>query len=100
MKRPSKPQPYVNLSVGVHRKDYESLSFNLKSTPKTFILPCMADTGCQSCLASIKVNYRLGMKKSDLFAVTLKMHAANNKGITILGAITQIRTGVSCTRAF
>ena len=63
------------------------LIFNLISTPKTFILPCMADTGCQSCLADIKVIYRRGMKKSDLIPVTLKMHAANNKGITILGAI-------------
>ena len=42
----------------------------------------MANTGCQSCLAGIKVIYR------HLIPVTLKMHAANNKGITILGAIT------------
>ena len=87
VKRPSKPQPFVNLTVGVHREDYESLGFRLISTPKTSILPCIADTGCQSCLAGIKVIHRLGMKKSDLIPVTLKMHAANNKGITILGAI-------------
>ena len=86
VKRPSKPQPYVNLTVGVHREDYKSLDFNLISTPQTFIVLCMADTGCQSCLAGIKVIYRLRMKKSDLIPVTLKMHAANNKMITILGA--------------
>ena len=85
--RCSKAITLVNLTVGVHREDYESLGFNLIITPKTFILPSMADTGCQSCLAGIKVIYRLGMKKSDLIPVTLSMHAANNKGITILGAI-------------
>ena len=46
----------------------------------------MADTGCQSCLADIKVIHRLGLKKSDLIPVTMTMHAANNKGINILGA--------------
>ncbi|CAH3041519.1 unnamed protein product [Pocillopora meandrina] len=47
----------------------------------------MADTGCQSCLASIKVIRRLGLCESDLIPVTMKMHAVNNKGISILGAV-------------
>ena len=46
----------------------------------------MADTGCQSCLAGIKVIHSLNLKRTDLIPVTMKMKAANNKGINILGA--------------
>jgi hypothetical protein len=87
VKQTSKPQPFVNLTVGVLREDYEHLGFKLTSTPRTAVIPSMADTGCQSCLASIKVIRRLGLGKPDLIPVTFKMHAANNKGITILGAV-------------
>lgn len=40
----------------------------------------MADTGCQSCLASIKVICRLGLSESDLIPVTMQMYAMNNNG--------------------
>ena len=86
VKRFSKPQPFINLTVRALSKDYRSLGFDLTSTPRTTVIPSMADTGCQSCLAGIKVIRRLGLKHSDLIPVTLKMHAANSKGITILGA--------------
>ena len=46
----------------------------------------MADTGCQSCLAGIKIAHRLGLNEGNLIPVTLKMHAANNRNIKILGA--------------
>ena len=46
----------------------------------------MADTGCQSCLAGIKIAHRLGLNERILIPVTLKMHAANNRNIKILGA--------------
>ena len=46
----------------------------------------MADTGCQSCLAGIKIAHRLGLNERNLIQVTLKMHAANNKNMKILGA--------------
>ena len=46
----------------------------------------MADTGCQSCLASLKIIQRFGLLEKDLIPVTLHMVAANNKGINILGA--------------
>ena len=47
----------------------------------------MADTGCQSCLVGMKAMHLLGLRKSDLIPVTLRMHAANNNGIKILGAV-------------
>ena len=46
----------------------------------------MADTCCQSCLASMKMIRRLGLHEDDLIPVTLRMHAANNNSIKILGA--------------
>lgn len=86
-KQTSGPQPFVNLTVESVREDYGQLGFNLISTTRKAVIPAMADTGCQSCLASIKAIRRLGLRKRDLIPVTLKMHAANNKGITILGAV-------------
>ena len=49
-------------------------------------MSAMADTGCQSCLAGIKIANRLGFSERNLIPVTLKMHAANNRNIKILGA--------------
>jgi hypothetical protein len=46
----------------------------------------MADTGCQSCLASLKIIQHLGLREKDLIPVTMRMYAANNNGINILGA--------------
>ena len=46
----------------------------------------MADTGCQSCLAGITILDQLCMSRKDLIPVTMKMHAANENQITILGA--------------
>ncbi|CAC5376347.1 unnamed protein product [Mytilus coruscus] len=45
----------------------------------------MADTGCQSFLAGIKVLHKIGLTKRDLIPVNMQIHAANNKGIVILG---------------
>ncbi|VDI03572.1 Hypothetical predicted protein [Mytilus galloprovincialis] len=42
---------------------------------------------CQSCLAGIKVLYKIGLTKRDLIPVNMQMHAANNKGIVILEAV-------------
>lgn len=86
-KQDSKPQPFINLTVRVSQDDYTDLGRTLGCTPNTVTIPCMADTGCQSCLAGIKVLRRIGLSKSNLIPVTMKMHAANNKGITILGAV-------------
>ena len=46
----------------------------------------MADTDCQSCLASDNILHPLGLTEHDLISVTTKMHAANTNRITILGA--------------
>ena len=55
----------------------------------------MADTGCQSCLASTTVFCHLGLNQKDLIPVTTRMHAANNSGNKILGAIILRFSGTS-----
>ena len=87
-KKSSQPQPYVNVSVETKVEDYKSLGYasNFPSKPRKITVSAMADTGCQSCLAGIKIAHRLGLNERNLIPVTLKMHAANNRNIKILGA--------------
>ena len=85
MKRSSQPQPFVSLTIRASHRDYRALGFTLGTPSKSVNQPAMADTGCQSCLAGIIVLYRLGLTPSDLIPVTMRMHAADNKDINILG---------------
>ena len=87
VKQPSKAQPYLKINANCHPEDYTALGYKLTCTrPRFAKLDAMADTGCQSCLTSMKVIERLGIRKKGLIPVTMRMHAANNNGITILGA--------------
>ena len=87
VQKPSQPQPSVALTATANPDDYRALGFKpVTSQPRTAKLTAMADIGCQSCLAGMKVLHRLGLHESDLIPVTLRMHAANNNGIKILGA--------------
>ena len=83
----SKPQPFINITASISPSDYSALGFPTTVTPKSTTLSVMADTGCQSCLAGIKAINRLGVTSKDLIPVTMRMHAANNAGINILGAV-------------
>ncbi|CAC5412152.1 unnamed protein product [Mytilus coruscus] len=82
----SKPQPFVNLILRILPEDYEAFGFNMTKITNTVATSVLADTGCQSCLAGIEVIYRLGINPYELIPVNIKMHATNNKGVTILGA--------------
>ena len=55
----------------------------------------MADTGCQSCLASLTIIKHLGLRQTDLISVTMRMYSANSEGITILGP-TMLRFSGKC----
>ena len=87
-KKSSQPQPYVSVSVETNVEDYKSLGYTsiFPSKPRTITISAMADTDCQSCLTVIKIAHRLGLNERNLILVTLKMHAANNRNIKILGA--------------
>ncbi len=87
VRQPSKPQPLLTLTATVKPENYKALGFKLTDTRlKPTQISVMADTGCQSCLASMRVIQRLGLTKRDLIPVTMNMYAANNHGIQILGA--------------
>ena len=86
-KRASSPQPYINLTLTNEREDYKALGFDLLKRTRAVYLPAMADTGCQSYLVGIGVTQQMGMSTKDFIPISMKMKAANNKGIRILGAV-------------
>ena len=86
IRQKSKSQPFVKVNVAIHPKDYQDFGFTRMKSTLTTTTYAMADTGCQSCLAGIKAVRHLGLTEKDLIPVSMKMHAANNKGIKILGA--------------
>ena len=85
-KQHSKSQLFLNVTAKVTTEDYAALGFHLERDTNTALLPAMADTGCQSCHAGLKVLHRLGLRESDLSPVTMKMHTATYRGIKILGS--------------
>ena len=84
--RKSQEQPYLKLTVALVPEDISTLGFSCSVPAYSTQMDVMADTGCQSCLAGLGTITRLGLRQSDLIPVTMKMHAANNNGIKILGA--------------
>ena len=96
MKRVSSPQPYINLTLTNEREDYKALGFDLLKRTRAVSLPVMADTGCQSCLVGIGVTQQMGLSTKDFIPVSMKMKAANNKGI--LGAVVIRFAGNTGTR--
>ncbi len=86
LRRRSKPQPYVRLKMSSQWEDYDHLGLRLNAPQTWSFVSAMADTGCQSCLAGLKVVKKLGLSVRDLIPVDIKMHAANNNNIRILGA--------------
>ena len=86
IRQASKPQPVVNIHIQLCREDYKVMGYKPADHNKHCTVPAMADTGCQSCLAGLKVVQRLGLSKQNLIPVTMQMHAANNAAISIIGA--------------
>ena len=97
-KRASSPQPYINFTLTNEREDYKALGFDLLKRTRAVSLPVMADTGCQSCLIGIEVTQQMGLSTKDFIPVSMKMKAANNEGIRILGAVVIRFAGNSGTR--
>lgn len=87
MKRPSRSQPYMKVEITAHEEDYKELGLDLGTQSSTATIQAMADTGCQSCLASINVIKRLGFTKKDIIPVRMRMNAANNGAMNLLGAV-------------
>ena len=59
--------------------------FSTRVTKKQSIVSAVVDTGCQSYLAGFKIVKKLGLSTKNLITVNLKMHAADNHDVHILG---------------
>lgn len=88
LKRRSKSQLYIRLRMSINQEDYDHFGFSLSIPQEQCFVSAMADTGCQSCLAGFKVVKKLGLSTKDLIPVSLKMRAADNHDINILGTTT------------
>ncbi len=60
----------------------EDFGYTLRLPPQHTFISAMADTGCLAGLNTVK---KLGLSTADLLPVTLKMHAADDHDIPILG---------------
>ncbi len=74
--------------MSIKREDYSHFRFTIKTQLQQSFVSALANTGCQSCLAGPKIVKKLGLSTKDFIPVALKMHAAHNHDIRILGATT------------
>ena len=65
------PVPLGGLQVRTATADYKALGITTIPPCRSSILPAIADTGCQSCVAGIRVVQRLGISHADLIPVTI-----------------------------
>ena len=89
-KRGSAPQPTVAVSVKHCPDDTRSLQLpsNVTSSrPLSTTYPATADTGCQSCLAGTTLLHQMGLTHANLNRVKMRMTAADNRPINIIGAL-------------
>ena len=96
-KKPSAPQPTVQIKVQALPSDAEDLSIDKRFHSPTITANTLAiaDTGCQSCLAGTSLLKQLGLKVSDLTPTSMKMRAANKDPIQIMGALA---LRITCTK--
>ena len=81
------PQPFLDLHVVIASEDYEALGFcPVMAKGQGVTLLVMADTVCQPSLAGIRAFRRLGIDIHDLILVRMRMHAADEKPLNVLGA--------------
>ena len=93
----SASQPTLKLHVRADPLDVKNLGFQTNITYATpnVPYPAVTDTGCQSCLSGVDLLYKIGLNRSHLIPVSMKMKAANNEGINIMGALPLQISGVT-----
>ena len=87
VQRQSDPQPSLAVQIKVCPSDYKALGVPHPPVRRTLDCIAIADTGCQSSLAGMDILSKLGLNETHLLKVSMKMCAANNKSISILGAL-------------
>ena len=98
-RRRSDPQPVIQFKITFDPTDVRDLGIkntvNVPHVTPTVSHPALPDTGCQSCLSGPNLLHILHLRLSDLIPVRMKMNAANEKGIHILGALPLRISGTS-----
>ena len=96
-RRTSDPQPYVDIDIQVLPSDVNDIGItpHFHSPTSMVTVPAMADTGCQSCLGGTAILHKMGLELCHLIPCTMKMSAANENPIEILGALPLRISGVS-----
>lgn len=61
LRKRSPPQPFVDMTVKIVTSDYNAFEVGLSTPTTSCSISAMADTGCQSCLADMKVIRHLGL---------------------------------------
>lgn len=72
LRRCSKSQLYVRLQVKMQPEDYNHFGVPLRVLQAQSFVSAIADTGCQSCLAGLKVLKKLGVSVEDLIPIESK----------------------------
>ena len=98
-RRSSDPQPFTEVLVQYIQSDAKELGVQAPNAKQSLVVSykAMPDTGCQSCLSGIGLLHELGMTKQSVIPVKMRMTAANNKSIGIIGALPLRITGISPT---
>ena len=88
-KKASDPHPYLRISLQAVPSDTHALGLDpsFRRTTPIISTSMMADTGCQSCLASADLLPQLGLQVRHLIPVSMRMTVADNRGLNILGAL-------------
>lgn len=96
-RRSSDPQPYTGVAIQYIPADVKELGMQAPRMNNSPLISskAMADTGCQSCLSGVALLHTLGLTKQNVIPVKMKMTAANNKSIGIIGALPLRITGTS-----
>lgn len=94
-KRASAPQPTILVEIQALPSDARDLGIEhtICNSTRTTTVPAVADTGCQSCLAGTSFLRQLGLNASQLIPTSMKMRAANQNAIRIVGALILRITG-------
>ena len=87
LEKRSQSPPTLTVTAQARLSDYEHFGATLRDDVRPAVLSAVADTGCQSTLIGMKCVYKLGLKKSDLIPVTLKVKAINKEEVGLLGAV-------------
>ena len=85
--------PRVDLTLSVDQRHYSSFGMRAPSISKMSV-SCIADSGAQSNLWSLKACMQMGFTEKDLIPVKSTLVAANKSGININGAILLTLSGV------